>query len=58
MKKTSTTLLRRLLCAGGMAALLALAGCAGTAPGGDAAQAQPGVTVYGTVDAGVSRSKR
>lgn len=55
---TATIPTRWLLVLGAAATLLALAGCAGTPVASDAAQAQPGVTVYGTVDAGISRSKR
>lgn len=47
-----------LCCIGMLCAALALAGCAGGAPASDASQARPGVTVYGTVDAGISRTER
>lgn len=56
--QTSLTRLRRLLCGAAVTALLALAGCAGTPTTPDAAQSQSGVTVYGTVDAGIGRTSR
>lgn len=59
MKGTTATIPTRwLLVLGAAATLLALAGCGATPVASDAAGAQPGVTVYGTVDAGISRSKR
>ncbi len=42
-------------CAGLLAAALSLAGCGATPQNPDVAGAEPGVTVYDTVDAGVGR---
>jgi hypothetical protein len=50
------TLLARAALAG--AALAALAGCAGTPRNPEVEAATPGVTVYGTADAGVGRIGR
>lgn len=55
---TSTPRLR--LLAGSLlaATLVLLAGCTGTPRNPDVDAARPGVTVYGTVDAGVSRTEQ
>lgn len=52
--------LRRLLLASGLSAALALAGCAsgGTTPGPETGASGSGVTVYGTIDAGIGRTAR
>jgi hypothetical protein len=51
--------IRRLLLAGAIGTALALAGCAGAAaPSPEAGPATSGVTVYGTVDAGIGRTAR
>ncbi len=51
--------IRRLLLAGAIGTALALAGCASGAPSGpDAGATGSGVTVYGTVDAGIGRTAR
>ncbi|QTD45558.1 hypothetical protein [Ottowia testudinis] len=47
-----------LACAGLLAAALSLAGCGATPHNPDTAGATSGVTVYGTVDAGVGRVRK
>ncbi|MFT3778629.1 MAG: hypothetical protein QM772_10235 [Ottowia sp.] len=49
---------RLILAGAALLAALGLAACAGTPTSSDAASAKPGVTVYGTVDAGVGRTSR
>ena len=52
------SILRALLTVAALLASLALGACAGAPATSDAASATPGVTVYGTVDAGVGRNQR
>lgn len=48
----------RLAVAGALAWVVVLAGCSGTNVRNPDTAASPGVTVYGTVDAGVGRTNR
>ena len=53
-----SSMFARLAALAACAALLGLAGCGNLPMRGDAADARPGVTVYGTADVGVGRSNR
>ncbi|MDO5626639.1 MAG: hypothetical protein Q4G71_18365 [Pseudomonadota bacterium] len=45
-------------CIGLLATALTLAGCGATPHNPDTANASPGITVYGTADAGIGRVRR
>ena len=49
---------RLILASTALLAALGLAACAGTPTSSDATSAKPGVTVYGTADAGIGRVRK